>query len=140
MGVQLEPEYAEALPLLYSPEAGSSYEQERTRLTRAQANHEELRVKEKDGSLIQADAVREMMMGKVMSARAKLLGLPSRIAPAAMAANTLREVEDAVRDIIYEALNDLADEPIEDQEKRFGEFEKFTAQTKVKKIKKRKDT
>lgn len=113
----------EALPRIFSE--GDDYATEKTRLTKAQANHEELRVKEKDGSLIPADAVEEMMMGKVLAARAALLSLPTRIAPLAMSASTIREVEDAARDIVYEALNGLADGLPEDSQKLFEEFSEF---------------
>jgi len=109
-----------ALPILYSSSSGSSYEQERTRLTKAQADLTELNVSEKNGTLLDSDVVHEMLMGKVMAARSGLLSLPSRIAPIVMSAKTMREVEDFAREIVYQVLNNLADGITEDNIENTG--------------------
>lgn len=96
----------EALPRIYEQD---DYATEKTRLTRAQAMHEELRVKEKEGSLLDAKDMEEYMIGKVMSVRAGLLSFPTRVAPVVMSANTIKEVEDYTRDFVYRLLNDFAD-------------------------------
>ena len=100
---------------------------ERKRLVSAQPDLAELDVKEREGMLIPADDVECVWLSKVMAARAKFLALPARIAPVVMAATTIRDVEEAARDFIYEALTELAEDAAEAAEQRYLELrEKHT--------------
>ncbi len=91
-----------------SSEAGS-YEEERTRLTKAQADHEELKVSEYRGDLIPSGVVSQLWGDMVGAMRARLLALPPRLASKAIAATGLREIEDFARTEVYAALTELAD-------------------------------
>lgn len=84
------------------------YQQERARLTKAQADHEELKVHQMEGTLIPSEEVNQVWTDKIMSARSTLMALPSKIAPVVMSASTVRDVEDFARDEIFHALNELA--------------------------------
>jgi phage terminase Nu1 subunit (DNA packaging protein) len=83
-------------------------EQERTRLYRNQADHEELRVAEKSRQLIPVSEVDEVWGEIAIAIKSKLLAMPARIAQVALAASSLREVEEAIRVEIYSALNELS--------------------------------
>lgn len=83
-------------------------EAERTRLYTLQADHEELRIAEKVGKLIPAEMVEEKWTEIVGAARAKLLALPTKIAQVALAARSLREIEEKVRIEVTAALENLS--------------------------------
>lgn len=104
-------ETREALPILYEAIAQTGeYDltAERARLAHHQANNESLKECQARGELIPAEQVQSRWAAMVMAMRAKLLALPGRLATKAMAATTLREVEDYVVDEIYLALDELA--------------------------------
>lgn len=86
---------------------GGSYEEERTRLTKAQADKTELEVAQLKGQLLNVDGVAEEMADVILAARAKLLALPGRLAAQAIAATNLREIEDFAREEIDSALREL---------------------------------
>ena len=90
---------------------------ERTRLLKGQADKVELEVGELERSLIPAEAVEAAWLDHVMSARAVLLALPTKLAPAVMGATTMREVEEFARDEIYRALDALETDTTPDQDK-----------------------
>jgi len=90
--------------------AALDLETERTRLTAAQADRQELALQREKGSLIPADLVLSTWQALVANARAKLLHLPTRVAPEVVAATSLPEIQEAVRKLVYEALNELADD------------------------------
>lgn len=90
------------------------YEKEKTRLTAAQADHEELKVRQLQGELIAREVVASYWQAIFASVRARLLSLPNKVAHAALAAKTLTEVNDAVKLQIHEALDELADTGIPD--------------------------
>jgi phage terminase Nu1 subunit (DNA packaging protein) len=83
------------------------YEGERARLTHHQANVAALDEQVKSGKLIPAELVLTAWSGRVASARAKLLALPSRMA-SSCSGKPAGEVESESRAIIYEALQELA--------------------------------
>jgi phage terminase Nu1 subunit (DNA packaging protein) len=87
---------------------GYAYEAERARLTHHQANKTALEEQVLAGKLLPADEVEQAWLDMAMAMRAKLLSLPGKLATAAVAATTLREVEQAARAEIYAALNDIA--------------------------------
>ena len=95
----------EALPRIYEQD---DYATEKTRLTRAQAMHEELRVKEKEGILVDINEIESLLADKFLAFRSGLLSFPTRVAPVVMSADTMKEVEDYARDFVYKLLNDLA--------------------------------
>ena len=85
------------------------YQLERARLTYHQANNEELKEREARAELVSSDDVLRKWLDMTSAMRAKLLNLPGRVASTALAATTLREVEDYVREEIHRALDELGD-------------------------------
>lgn len=101
-----------ALPLIYGAEDNDNARliTQRARLTFHQANVEELREAELRGDLLNANEVKRVWAESIMSTRAKLLALPARLANKAIAATSVREIENFVRQEIHAALEELANE------------------------------
>ena len=101
----------EALLLIYGSAKSGDFDlnEEQARLAHHRADSEELRVQQARGELIPAEEVERAWLDHVMSARAVLLALPTKLAPAVMGATTMREVETFARDEIYRALDALSD-------------------------------
>lgn len=83
------------------------YDAERSRLTHHQANIAALDEEVKRGNLIPVEQVRQYWQGLLASARAKLIGLPVRIA-SSCSGRSSTELEDESRRIVYEAMEELA--------------------------------
>ena len=83
-------------------------EDERIRLTRAQANNEELRLAANRKELIPAQEVEAEWVGMVATARALLLALPSKVANKAMMVSGVKEIEALVKKEIYSVLTELS--------------------------------
>jgi phage terminase Nu1 subunit (DNA packaging protein) len=82
--------------------------EEKTKLTAAQARKAELEVEEMEAKLIPAGLVEETWIDYVANARAKLLGLPSRIAHQVITVDKYAEAELIIKEQVHEALNELA--------------------------------
>lgn len=85
---------------------------ERARLSHHQANNEELKEKQLRGELIPASVIGDKVSEMVLAVRARMLALPGKVATKAMAAESLREVEDFVREEIYGALREFTSEDL----------------------------
>ena len=90
------------------------YEAERARLTHHQANNAALDEAKKRGELIPAEDVAREWTDMISRARAKLLGLPPRLAAHAMTCATVREAEEFARAEVYAALSELGETPDDD--------------------------
>jgi phage terminase Nu1 subunit (DNA packaging protein) len=86
------------------------YTQERAKLTRLQAERATLDLEQQRGKLLPLEMVIVAWQGQVANARAKLLALPTKAASQVLGMESYVEVEHAIRDIIYEALDELADD------------------------------
>jgi phage terminase Nu1 subunit (DNA packaging protein) len=86
--------------------------EEKTKLTAAQARKAELEVEEMEGSLIPAQLVEDTWIDYVSNSRAKLLGLPSRIAHQVITVDKYAEAELILKEHVHEALNELAQDGI----------------------------
>lgn len=86
--------------------------EEKTKLTAAQARKAELEVEELEKSLIPAALVADTWVDYVSNARAKLLGLPSRIAHQVLTLDKYSEVEELIKEQVHEALSELAQDGI----------------------------
>lgn len=90
-------------------EGGSlSLTDERTRLTCAQAESEEIKVKALKGELIKADVAVQLWERVTMACRSRLLALPSKVAPVIVHLKSIPEVKDQIEKLIYGALNELS--------------------------------
>jgi len=107
-------ETIEALPLLYlQPGDGDTFDltDERARLAHHQANRAELEANLLAGSLIQIEAVADVVGEEYANARSRLLAIPSRAAPQVIGLSIVA-VKALLDDMIFEALDELtADAP-----------------------------
>ena len=83
-------------------------EAERARLTHHQANKTALEESALKGSLLDADEVKERWSGAVMRMRAKLLALPQKLATKAIAATSVKAIEQEAKKEIFAALEELS--------------------------------
>lgn len=81
---------------------------ERTRLTRAQAEGEEMKVKALKGDLIHRDTAEKLWEDVIVACRARLLSMPSKVAPIVIHCKTIPEVRDKIESLVHEALNELS--------------------------------
>ena len=94
----------------YNKRSGSGdIAEEKTRLTKAQADKAELEVSSLEGELIPAQLVQDTWADFVASIRAKLLGLPSKVAHQVLIAENYQDAELIIKDQVYEALDELAE-------------------------------
>ncbi len=83
---------------------------ERTRLTKAQADRAELELQEKESELISTDLIKTIWSDYVANVRSKLLALPSKLGHLTQAAETYAEAEAIIKKSIYECLEELSDD------------------------------
>lgn len=91
---------------------------ERTRLARAQADNQELDLKVKRGELVPVSVIGEHWQTMTMAMRSKLLAMPAKIAIAAIDASTIKDIEDTVTELLYQALEEINDDGIPEETKR----------------------
>jgi len=84
------------------------YTQERAKLTSLKAEKVTLFLEQQRGKLLPLDMVIEAWQGQVANARAKLLVLPPKLASQVLGMESYVQVEQAIRNIIYETLDELA--------------------------------
>ncbi len=96
--------------------------EEKAKLTAAQARKAELEVEQLEKSLIPAQLVEETWVDYVSNVRAKLLGLPSRVAHQVITVDKYAEAELIIKEQVHEALNELAQNGIP-KEYRKGDTE-----------------
>lgn len=89
---------------------GYDLTKERARLSHHQANCEELKERQLIGELIPAEEVKAQWSDMILAVRAKILSLPGKVASIAMAAESLREVEEFVSEELHGALNELVED------------------------------
>lgn len=94
--------------------------EEKARLTKAQADKAELEVSELEAKLIPADLVADTWIDYVANARAKLLGLPSRVAHQVLTLDSYAEVEEVIKQQVHEALQELAENGIPQEYRKGG--------------------
>ena len=85
--------------------------QERAKLHKSQRLIKELEYSVLSEKYIPIETVERFMTDVFANVRGRLLGLPTRLAPAVLSCTTLPEIHDAAQSLVYEALNDLAENP-----------------------------
>lgn len=85
---------------------------EKLRLTKAQADKATLEVSVIEGNLFPAKLVFDTWAGWTGNVKAKLLGMPNRIAHLVIAAVTREEAELIIKEQVHDALNELAENGI----------------------------
>jgi phage terminase Nu1 subunit (DNA packaging protein) len=105
---------------------------ERARLTKAQADKEELEVAALRGDLVAADQEAAVWTAYLANVRAKLLAIPHKIAPRVLIVTDLAEAQGLIEGEIHECLKELAegdgipDQDIEPVEQNGGGFKATT--------------
>ena len=94
------------------------YEAERARLTKAQADKTELEVAELRAELIPATKIETHWQAMIAAMRARLVGLPSKIAPQVAGPDDLTRVQDMIQAGVYEALAEIAGDAFPDDVRR----------------------
>jgi phage terminase Nu1 subunit (DNA packaging protein) len=84
--------------------------EERTRLTKLQADKAELELQEKEADLISTDIVKSIWTDYVSNVRSKLLALPSKLGHLTQAAETYAEAETLIKEAVYECLEELSED------------------------------
>lgn len=86
----------------------TSISEEKTRLTKAQADKAEMEVEVITRGMLKAEEVEDGWIAFVSNVRTKLLNLPSKIAHQVVGLETYAQVEGLINEEIYEVLNELA--------------------------------
>jgi hypothetical protein len=92
-----------------------NYEQERARLTKAQADKTELEARELRGEMVRAEDVIESWGRMLGALRSRLLSIPSKSAPRARAAENDEQAAKLVEVEVLEALQELSDDGLPDR-------------------------
>ena len=95
---------------------GHDYQKERARLTHHQAERAELENAITRGELIPASLVEETWTSDVLRMRARLLAMPSKIAPTLSGLNTYSETLEVIKAACYEALEELSTDGLSEEQ------------------------
>ena len=87
-------------------------QEEKARLTKAQADERELIVAKLRGDLLDANDVQRLWSDYAANVRSKLLSLPTKAAHHVLAAENFAEAEKVLKEIVYEALQELVEDGI----------------------------
>jgi len=105
--------------LIARASGSDEYDRARIRLTNAQADKVELEVEELHGNLIPLDKMKAMWAGVLGNFRAKILSMPTRLAPLIATQKDPKKIEKIVKDFCNEALNALSEyDPEAHQERK----------------------
>lgn len=89
--------------------AASDVNEERARLIHHQANIAGIDEEERVGNLIAADEVESKWTGMAMAMRAKMLGVPKKVASTALGETDYTAMENMVEEYVREALDELSE-------------------------------
>jgi terminase small subunit / prophage DNA-packing protein len=92
-----------------------TYTEEKTRLTKEQADEKALKNAIQRGRLLPVDQVREVWAGHIINAKTKFLALPAKLSPEILSMEQISEVQAYLRRHINEVLDDLAASQVEGQ-------------------------
>lgn len=93
---------------------------ERARKAKEEADRLEMQNAQMRGDLVARGDVEAGIIGAFSRVRAKLIGIPSKVAPLVAAMTEPRACETAIRKPIYEALDELAETTLDDLHRDFG--------------------
>lgn len=94
---------------LKGPEDTHDARRERARLLKAQADKVEIETAILRGSVVPSEVIKNTWGDMLAAFRARMLVLPSRAATQVLACTRFEEVEDMLRNIVHEALTELAE-------------------------------
>lgn len=102
-------ESTEALPLIYQIH-GPEGESDRDKLLRCQAETAELELDRKRGELLSRQEVEDEVARCISNCKSRFMGIPTRAAPIVIGMSE-SEAQAELKDMVYEALNELAGMP-----------------------------
>lgn len=88
--------------------AGKGADEHKIRLARAKADQAEIKTAQLRGELLGAGDVARAVQGAFARVRAKLLSLPSKMAPRISTLGSAVEIEETLTELVHEALAELA--------------------------------
>ena len=91
------------------------YEQERARLTKAQADRTELEARELMGEMVRVDVISAEWAKMIGAMRQRLLSIPTKAAPRARGAESDIQAATLLESEILDALGELSDDGLEDR-------------------------
>ncbi len=96
--------WTEAVKIYYAPDDETTLNDERLRLTKAQADEREIAVAKARGEVLEVEYVSQALADCMAEVKSNLTNLPPKLAPAVFNSTTAREVEEVAKDIIHAAL------------------------------------
>lgn len=88
-----------------------SYDIEHTLLERAKRETTEIELEQLKGSLLYANDVEHAMANMILTAKARLLSLPSKCAPKILGQKNITAIAEIIQREIYDALSELREMP-----------------------------
>jgi hypothetical protein len=105
--------YIDYLKRLIAGSGELSLTDERTRLTKYQADIAQLQFQKSKGELISTNRAGQVWGEIVSSVRARLLGLPTKLAPVIAIGSSIPEIKECLETAIHEVLNELTEPNLE---------------------------
>jgi len=105
--------YIDYLRRLVAGSGELSLTDERTRLTKFQADREDLELQKAKGRLIDSRKAKAAWGEVITATRQRLLGLPSRLAPIVATSQSIPEIKQRLETAIHEMLNEFANPDLE---------------------------
>lgn len=93
---------------------------ERQRLVRITADRKDLQLQREKGDLLRADRAMAVWGAVCQSIRAKLLVIPTKVAPLVMPMKTIPEIKDRIETAIYEVLSEISNPDLEELARNDG--------------------
>lgn len=97
------------------PDGSLDATQERALLDNARRREIELRLQEREGVLIPADVVEQEWVRLVHAFRAKMLALPSRVAPLVAREHDVGKIAGLIESLVHAALEELSNDEDDDE-------------------------
>lgn len=93
-----------------------NFDQEHALLEKAKRKKAELDLAERKGELLRANEVEKLMAGMILTCKARLLAMPTAVAPKVLGKNELPVVVDTIKSAVFEALAELKEMPAAEME------------------------
>lgn len=93
-----------------------NFDEEHALLEKAKRKKAELDLAQRQSKLLDADDVEKLMSGMILTCKARLLAMPTALAPKVLGKQDLPVVVDAIKGAVFEALAELKEIPAEELE------------------------
>lgn len=108
---------AEAIEIFYrnkyhaGRKSDVSFDVEHAMLEKAKRKKAEIELQELEGKLLYADDVEHLMAGMILTCKARLLTLPTKVTPKIIGEKNPAVIVETLKDAVFEALNELQEVP-----------------------------